>query len=370
MTERGVWALLLAAGMFSAAVVQVQAQVGADTTPTITTGTVLVRIPVMVQTRKGEPVFTLKAEDFAVTDDGVAQTVTLDDDTGTQPLALVVVVQTGGQGAKHLPDLANLPTYLESIVGGAQHRVALVAFDGEPQVWEKFTPDLDRIAKATHELEPGDNKAAILDALQFSVELLRKEPAQYRRAILLISETVDHGSRVDLQTALRSFGDTNTTIYSMAFNTSRSEAKGETGKLFGGPPGPAHGCMGTETELTADSPENRWVQAYDCLSLLAPPLRLIKMATMVAMDNLRKNVPESVARQTGGEYAKFSDAKGLERGLFALSNQLPNQYVLSFHPQAPHPGLHAIGLELKGYEGVTVTARRSYWAGGSAAAQP
>lgn len=340
---------------------------------TLTTTTSLVRVPTMVRTKSGDPVFTLKASDFVVTDDGVPQTITVDEDTGSQPLALVVVVQTGGAGSRHLADTDRLPTFVDAIVGGVEHRVAVVTFDSEPFLLQPFTSNPDGIRESTHNFEAGDNGAAILDALQFSIDLLRSQPTQFRRAILLISETVDHGSKSTLEQSLRSTGDTNTTIYSVAFNSSRSQAGHEAKKMFGqikvpgfvsapAPPGPPNGCMGKETELTADSPPNRWVQAYDCLSLLAPPLRLLKIATLVAMNNLRQNVPETVARQTGGEYATFANAKGLERDLFAISNHLPNQYILSFHPQAPHPGLHTIGLALKNYDDLSVTARAIYWA--------
>ncbi len=327
----------------------------------------------MVRTKSGEPVFTLKASDFVVTDDSVPQTIMIDEDTGSQPLALVVALQTGGAGSRHLADTDRLPTFIDAIVSGVEHRVAVVTFDSEPFLLQPFTSDPDHIRESTHNFEAGDNGAAILDALQFSTDLLRSQPRQFRRAILLISETVDHGSKTTLEQSLRSTGDTNTTIYSVAFNSSRSATSHEAKKMFGqmsvpgyvsgpAPPGPPTGCMGKETEITADSPTNRWQQAYDCLSLLAPPLRLIKMATLVAMNNLRGNVPETVARQTGGEYVKFATAKELERDLFAISNHLPNQYVLSFHPQQPHSGLHQIGLELKNYDNLSVTARSSYWA--------
>lgn len=332
---------------------------------TLQATTTLVRVPTMVRTKSGEPVFTLKAPDFVVTDDGVPQAITVDEDIGSQPLALVVLLQTGGLGAKHLGDTDRLPTFVDAIVGGVEHRVAVVTFDSEPFLLQNWTSNPDRIREATHNFEAGDNGAAILDALSFSTDLLRSQPTRFRRAILLISETVDHGSHTTLEQSLRSTGDTNTTIYSLSFNSSRAATHNELGKMLGGEPhtpGPPTGCMGKETEITADSPPNRWVQAFDCLSLLAPPLRLVKMATLVAMDNLRKNVPETVARQTGGEYAKFADAKGLERDLFGISNHLPNQYVLSFHPQTPHPGLHEIGLTLKHYDNLSVTARSSYWA--------
>ena len=51
-----------------------------------------------------------------------------------------------------------------------------------------------------------------------------------------------------------------------------------------------------------DSHGNRRVQALDCLEDLAPPLRLARIAFYEARDGLKRNVPETVAHQTGGEY--------------------------------------------------------------------
>src|SRR5260370_13574495 len=66
---------------------------------TLRARTTLVLVPALV-TKNGEPVFTLQAKDFVVTDDGIPQQVTLEEDTGGEPLALVVVVETGGSGAR------------------------------------------------------------------------------------------------------------------------------------------------------------------------------------------------------------------------------------------------------------------------------
>jgi hypothetical protein len=68
----------------------------------------------------------------------------------------------------------------------------------------------------------GDNGAAILDALGYSVDLLRGQPQKYRRAILMISETLDRGSHLTLEHALRAVTDTNTVIYTIAFSTGKS----------------------------------------------------------------------------------------------------------------------------------------------------
>ncbi len=105
--------------------------------------------------------------------------------------------------------------------------------------------------------------------------------------------------------------------------------------------------MGKDPNPDLDANPNKLVQAYDCLTQLAPPLALAKMAAIAATDSLRRNIPETVARLTGGEYFKLTNAKGLERNLEAISNHVPNRYVLSFQPQSPHPGLHVIGLQLR-----------------------
>jgi len=86
------------------------------------------------------------------------------------------------------------------------------------------------------------------------------------------------------------------------------------------------------------------------------------MAAIAAADALQRNVPETVAHLTGGEYFPLTDSRSVERDLAAIANHLPNRYMLSFHPQSPHPGLHILAVRVPGYENVEVRARTSYWA--------
>jgi hypothetical protein len=106
--------------------------------------------------------------------------------------------------------------------------------------------------------------------------------------------------------------------------------------------------------------QNPAQQAYGCLSLLAPPLGLAKAAAIAIFDGLQKDIPETVARVTGGEYYKLTNAKSLERDLHTISNHIPNRYILSFQPQSPHPGLHVLTLRAPNYS-VEISARNSYW---------
>ena len=336
------------------------------------TQTNIVVVPALVSTGDGQPVFTLTAEDFKVTDDGVEQKLTLDEETGDEPLALVVAVETGGGGARKLGSYGNLSALLGAVVGAVPHRIAVVSFDGAPTLVEDFTADVDAAGATVHDLQPGDKGAAILDGLIFSVDLLRKQPATWRRAILLISETNDHGSQATMDEALRAISDTNTAIYSLGFSSGKSDAahygsrelpfsKSDGGiKLENGRPGPPHGCMGDDP-ADPDEAQNKAVRAYDCLTLLAPPLALAKMAAIAMTDGLQRNVPETVAEVTGGEYFKFEDARGVARALVEISNHVPNRYMLSFHPESPQAGYHVVALSLRDRPGLRVTARSGYW---------
>jgi VWFA-related protein len=333
-------------------------------TTTLSARSTLVLVPALVRDKSGKLIFTLTVDDFVLTDDGVPQKLTLEQDTGGEPLAMAVVIEGGGAGARELDKFRGLAPMMESVVGDVPHKVAVVGFDSSPVLVQDFTPDNDAAAHAIQDLiadDSGDSGAAILDSIGFAVDLLRKQPPQYRRAILLISESNDRGSHVKLDEALRAISDTNTAIYSIGFSSGRSESGHEAAKFFDNQPGPAGGCMAKDHADAPDTSNNRAEQAFDCLTQLAPPLLLAKMAFLAARDGLQKNIPETVARLTGGEYFKLSSAKGLERDLQTISNHVPNRYILSFQPQSPHPGLHALSLKAPNYK-VEVTARDSYWA--------
>jgi VWFA-related protein len=381
-------------------------------TSTLTTNSTLVLVPALVRGKAGDLVYTLSAQDFILTDDGIPQKLTLEQDTGGEPLALVVVLEIGGAGAREFNKLSSiappLAPMLESIIGNVPHKVAVVTFDSQPTLLQDFTSNTDTAADALRTLTPGctrqhhiddcdlphaihnvglgDNGAAILDSLGFSVDLLRNQPPEYRRAILLISETLDRGSHLTLEEALRAISDTNTAIYSIGFSTGKSEAAHYANRELptgagDGParvsgvvpfrenhhPNPPGGCMSKNDpdpnpDPDPDATHNRAVQAYDCLTQLLPPLALAKMAAIAATDGLRRNIPETVAHLTGGEYFKLTNPANLEHDLATISNHIPNRYILSFQPQQPHPGLHAITLSVPSYSKLQVTARTSYWA--------
>ena len=354
---------------------------GASQAPTITVRSNLVLVPALVKTRAGEVVFSLAADDFILTDNGIPQSLRLELDTDSQPLALAVIVQTGGLGAEHLPDYRHLGAVLDAVIGNVPHRVAVVSFDSTPRLEQDFSANTDSAAKTIATLEEGDPGVAILDALNFGINLLRKQPPAYRRAVLLFSETIDSGSQTSFEDALRAVDDTNTTIYSFGFSSTKAAVEHEASKLpklpvplpggspYSDVPYAPGGCMSKDPNADPDAHGNRSVQALDCASDLLPPLRLARMAFLAAKDGFRRNVPESVAQLTGGEYFAFKDATTLSRHLITISNDVPNYYVLSFRPQSPDPGLHALEVRLKDRPDLQVSARNAYWVDAETAAK-
>jgi VWFA-related protein len=374
----------------------------------------LVLVPTLVKTKAGELVFSLTAQSFTIEDNGIQQKVTLNDDTSQQPLALVVVVQTGGAGVQQIPTLQHLETMIEAMVGSVPHEVALIAFDSKPHVLQTFTSNLADIGKAIQEVRPGDGGAAILDGLAVSINMIQKQPPEFRRAVLLISGTVDHGSQTKLSEALRVVSETNTVIYSMAFSTSKAEVKAAlantpsspssnktnnnmtstTSKAVGqtslantpsslpssSDPNSAtyslafsslSAAVGADLANAPSSPSSKGCSQHASQSAserlgehesCASFMPLVLFAARLGINGLSRNTPRTVARLTGGEYMKFNNEKSLEIGLYTFANHLPNRYVLSFQPVSPAPGLHTIQVTLKNYPKLQVSARTSYWA--------
>jgi VWFA-related protein len=318
----------------------------------------VVLVPTLVKNKAGDAVLALTVDDFLLTDNGAPQTLRLEPDLDALPLALVVIVQTGGQGAAHLDDYGNLAPVLDAVIGAVPHRVAVVAFDSEPRLVLDFNDDTDAAAKAIATLQPGDSSAAILDALKFGIDQLRGQPSNYRRAVVLLSETIDRSSSTTLEDAIRAVEDTNTSIYSFAFSSTHATVKHEGSKLPGGAasndPYPPGGCMSHDPNADPDAHGNRGIQALDCAGTLLPPLRLARLAFLAAKDGLQRNVPKSVAQLTGGEFFSFHNSATLVHHLLTVSNDIPNYYVLSFRPQS-------LEVKLKNKKQYEVEARKGYW---------
>jgi VWFA-related protein len=304
---------------------------------TLHTTTTLVVVPTLVQTSDRGSVFSLAAKDFVLTDNGVPQKVMLEEET-KRPLSLVVLMQTGGVARGQFASYANLEAMLASLLGGAPNKASIVNFDSRPEAASPFTSDVAQWRDAIDKPDQGDKGAAIYDGIAYALDLLKKEPASNRRAILLISQEHDDGSKTQMKDVVRSLGETNTAIYSVTFSGEKTAAK----LAFKDPP-----HLNPPLDIGGGASQGYFK--------LDAPLRLIFGA-------MRENLSGEVARLSGGEAMSFDNRVELEQDLNVLGNHIRASYILSFYPTSTEPGLHTIKVSLAGHPEMVVSARTSYWA--------
>ena len=293
----------------------------------------VVIVPTLVKDAEGHVVYGLTQNDFVIEDDGVEQAVYLDESAESEPASVVVVVQTGRRAWREYSRMRGIGPMLTPVFDQLRSRVALVEFDSHVRLVENFSDDETSIYEDLKNLQPGDNGAAIRDAVDFSVRLLEKEPADRQRVLLLVSENRDHGSHVTkTDDVVAAIGNSNTVVYALAFSPSLSQV--------------------LDTERGVNRDEAYWDAPPDIIGTL-----------LMARNAMKKNITRAIAQMTGGEYELFTTRKGFEVRLVDFNNQLHSRYVLSFAPQEPHPGLHQIQVRLKqSLPRTTVLSRTSYWA--------
>jgi len=219
---------------------------------------------------------------------------------------------------------------LEPIISQGHAKVAVVTFDSQVQALHDFTGNANRITQDLKDLQPGDDGAAILDAVDYSVKLLEKAPQERQRVLLLISETRDHGSHTaKIDDVVAAIGQSNTVVYALAFSPALSNIL-DTGR------------------------GNNKAEMHNGVDFLDLMLR-VRQA-------MRKNIPSTIAAMTGGEYELFATRKKFEVRMNDFTNHLHSRYLLSVVPKNPHPGLHQIRVRLREQGSATVLARTSYWA--------
>lgn len=297
----------------------------------------VVLIPALVKDQQGGIVYGLEAKDFIVEDDGAEQPVRLDEAPEGQPISLVVAIQTGRRAYYEFPRMQGLKSMLDPLFAVGTARVALVEFDSQVKVTRNFTNDQALISDDLSNLRPGDGKAAILDAVSYSVKMLRGEPEGRLRVLLLISETRDHGSIVKIDKVVAAIGQANAVMYALVFSPSLSNI--------------------LDTERGNNLPGGGMNEMNPSPDFLAPLLMTVQA--------MRKNVPNTMAAMTGGEYELFATRKKFDLRMNDFDNHLHSRYLLSIAPKNPHAGLHQIRVRLKDAQHNNVQARTSYWAEGA-----
>jgi hypothetical protein len=176
--------------------------------PTIRSESNVVLVPTLVRTKAGEITYSLQSKDFIIEDNGVEQDVTLDESPEQDPVSLVVAIQVGHKASSQFKKRADLSLYdsfyseeerkdcrkrrvpcptaiaglgtmLSDFMDQTKGEVALVTFDSSVYQFQGFTDDASKISERLTKLTPGDDGAAILDAVSYSARLLESRPSPH-----------------------------------------------------------------------------------------------------------------------------------------------------------------------------------------------
>jgi VWFA-related protein len=318
----------------------------------------LVFLPTRVQDKSGETVYGLRAEQFIVEDNGVRQVVNVDEDPESSGLSLVVAIECGRSAPIEFKKLKGLGAMIGGIVGDAQHEVAIVSYGAGPYLLSDFSRSSDAVTAGLKKLKDcGSNYAATIDAVSYAIEMLKRRKTHYRRAILLIGETRDHGSKAKLDEVVAELGVTDTVIYSVAFSPARDEVLHDLMHVNDGYNVPVPRDPGPPPDVEKPTAaESTWREKTPWM-VWPPELLLIVNA-------LRRNSASELASLSGGQYANFTTQKGFDEELHKISNQVHNYYLLSFKPTGESGwGMHSLKVRVADIPDAVIQTRKNYWAG-------
>jgi len=297
--------------------------------PTFRSQSNVVIVPTLVRDVTGHLIYGLHAADFVIEDNGVGQSVQMDESAESEPLSLIVAIQTGRRASREFDRIKGLNSMLAPILERPDTRIAILTFDDQLNVAQDFTADGAQIANCLHNLQSGNSGAAILDAVQYSVRLLNKSQEDRQKVLLLISETRDHGSHfANIDDVVTLIGNSNITVYTLTFSPTISN------------------ILDTERGNNRDEMNS----TVDLIALFAH-----------ARAAMKSNTPKAIASQTGGENELFESRRRFESRMIDFTNYLHNRYLLSFEPKNLEPGLHQIRVRLKQPGTATILARSNYW---------
>jgi len=321
---------------------------------TISVTTNVVIAPTTVRDRNGDFVNGLQLQDFQLYDNNKLQKVNAD--VRDEPLSLVVAVQRSSNLDVFLPKIQSTGSMLSQLVAGQNGEVAIVGFDHRMLLMQDFTSENTKISEAMKKMTAGSSNHAVVDAVNFSIRMLKNRPPDRRRVLLLISEKRDRGSELRLREALTEAQFANVSIYSLDISTivAALTDKGMPPRPPSIPPEAQHLPGGySATPTTVD-------QNYYMGNYIPVFVDIFKGVKSVFVDDTL----DVFTRFTGGREYSFVGERSLEKAISGISDELHSQYLLSYSPNnQTEGGFHDIKV-IVNRPNLEVRTRPGYWVAG------
>jgi len=339
---------------------------GQQTAP-ITVNVNAVNLLATVRDKHGNIAHNLAKEDFALDQDGKPQTITYFAKESNLPLTLGLLVDTSMSQRRVLDqELSASHTFLDQVLREDKDKAFVIHFDREVVLDQDLTSSRKKLQAAIDGIHApqmsqgggyggggnggGGNGAGgggssgggrgsrgrggggtlLYDSVFLAADELMKKQ-QGRKAIIILTDGVDHGSKESLAEAIETAQRADMLVYCILF--ADKEGYGNSGG-FGGPR-MGGGGMGGHGGGYPRRPEER-------------------------PDG--KKVLEQMSKTSGGRFFEVSKKEPLDKIYDAIDEELRNQYSLGYTPDKPDatPGYHKLHLTVK-QKDMTVQTRDGFY---------
>ena len=334
-----------------------------DQKPAISVEVKTVSVLATVRDKHGKIIPDLKKEDFQLDEDGRAQKIDYFQHETDLPLRMGLLVDTSLSQRRVIDDERTASySFLDHLLRENKDMAFVIHFDHEVELLQDFTPSRPKLQAALQQLsipqsDGGSNSGRngggggyggypnggggrrgggmrhggtqLYDAIFLgSDELMSKQ--QGRKALIVLSDGVDHGSKETMAEAIASAERADTIIYSIYFADEDEGGYGNRGFSMGGP---GMGRRGGGRYPQEQRPDG-------------------------------KKILEQISQQTGGRLFKASKKENLEKIYAEIDEDLRNQYSLAYTPDKGNiVGYHKIHLTVPAQKDAVVTARDGYYYG-------
>ncbi|MGA9768976.1 MAG: VWA domain-containing protein, partial [Blastocatellia bacterium] len=177
----------------------------------------LVSVPVIVSDRQGRYMGGLKVQDFTLYKDRVQQQIAAFDSV-EEPINVALLLDTSKSTRNVLDDIKDAATdFLKTL--RPQDRAMIVSFDYEAHVLSVLTSDRKALERAVRRAEIGLYPGTTLRDAIVKVTNEHFKEIKGRKAIVLLTDGKDHGSRTGEAELLDSAAESDAIVYSIFYGT-------------------------------------------------------------------------------------------------------------------------------------------------------
>ncbi len=298
-------------------------------------------VPVTVTDEKGRFVSNLEAKDFKVLDEGKPQRIQFFSHDQKQPIVVGFLIDMSNNTRVHWKRYqdAIMELVWNLLPGDKQYTGYLIPYGNEAELVVNTTWDSDKIADKIRKMKPGGG-SALFDAIYMACtnrELVKGEPYEPRRVLVVVGDGHDSASKKSLDEVLEIAQRNLVTIYGMS-----TVAYG-----FESPDRAVLERLATETGGKVEYPLNTLYKDLTANTYFAQPSDEGSYAYKVG---------------TGGYEAEISG--NIIKAVGAIAGEITTQYVLRYTPDidadAKPRQFRNIKVEV-GLPNVKIRARKGYY---------